>query len=137
VKKYFVVGRVTVPTADGFYEFADRLSQLIPGFTFEEDSSGYYEEIPACVAWRGDVQFILFGTPEDEVNDGEYVLRFECRTDLPLESLPSQDPSGFVQRFVGHRTVNEHGYMDCSQELAQYMADLGIPGCKPILPVAP
>jgi hypothetical protein len=137
MKKYFLVASVTVPTDEGFYEFADRLSRVIPGFTFEADTSGYYEEVPACVAWRAEMRFILFGTPEDEVHDGEYVLDFECETDLPLEALPSQDPSGFVRRVVGHKTPSQRGYINCSQELAQFVTDLGIPGCKPIRPVEP
>jgi hypothetical protein len=80
------------------------------------------------------MEFVLFGISEDEPAD-EYELKFRCETDLPLEALLDQDPGGFVRRFVGKKPVDERGFMDCAQELAQLLEECGIPGCKPIMPV--
>jgi len=97
-------------------EVADRLTQLIPGFTFEPEISGRFEEVPASVAQRHGMEFILMGAPEDETEgetSDEYVLEFECETDLPIEVLLAQDEDGFARRFVGAKTVDERGFMDC------------------------
>lgn len=129
----YLLARVTVPITEDLYEFAGRLTQLIPGFIFEPEMTGRFEEVPACVAYQSGMEFVLFGAPEDESVD-EYELKFKCETNLPLEVLLAQDAGGFVRRFAGEKPVDERGFLDCSQELAQLLVECGIPGCKPIVP---
>lgn len=131
----YLIARVAVPITKDLREFADRLTQLIPGFIFDPEMTGRFEEVPAYVAQRHEMEFILMGVPEDEIDCDEYVLEFECETDQPLEALLAQDTSGFVRRFVDKKPVDERGFMDCSKELAQLLEECGIPGCKPIVPV--
>ena len=129
----YLLARVTVPIAECLDEFADRLTQLIPGFTFRPEITGRFEEVPACVAEQNGMEFVLFGVPEDELVD-EYEVKFKCETNLPLEVLLAQDTGGFVRRFVGKKPVDERGFLDCSQDLAQLLVECGISGCKPIVP---
>lgn len=130
----YLLARVAIPIAEEMHTLVDRLTKLIPAFTFEKDIDGRFEEVPAFVAARGGMEFILMGVPDEEAGD-EYVLEFECDTDLPLDKLLDSDMYGFVRRFVGGKMVDERGFMDCSRELAQLLIESGIPGCKPILPI--
>jgi hypothetical protein len=129
-----LLASVWIPIGEPLKAFADRLTRLMPGFTFEEETTGRYEEVPAYLAERGGMEFVLFGVPEDEVSD-EYVLEFDCRTELLLEELLERDAGGFVRQFVHERVVNERGFLDYSDELAKVLVQHGIPGCKPIRPV--
>lgn len=135
VRTKYLLARVRVPTTEGLDELADRLTRLITGFTFEPELTGRFEEVPACVAQQHEMEFILMGTPEDEIDDGECVLKFVSETDQSLEALLAQDTGGFVRRFVVEKPESENGFLDYSQELAQLLVECGIPGCKPIMPV--
>jgi hypothetical protein len=130
----YLLARVTVPITDEMGVLADFLTNLIPGLTFEEDATGRFDEVPAFIATQDGMEFILMGVPEGETGD-EYVLEFECETNLPLDEFLDSDTGGFVRRFVGGKVVDERGFMDCSRELAQLLIESGIPGCKPILPI--
>jgi hypothetical protein len=129
-----LLARIDIPIHESLDACAARLNRLIPGFTFEEDVEGRYDEFPAFEAECGGMKFVLFGIPLDE-EGAEYELKFKCRTDLPLPSLLDQDEGGFIRRFVHEKEVNERGFLDYSEELAQLLVECGIPGCKPILPV--
>ena len=129
-----LLARIEVPIRESLDEFADRLNRLMPGFVFEEEMTGRYEEVPAFVAEHDGMEFVLFGVPLGEVSD-EYELGFRCRTELPLEELLEQDAGGFVRQFVHEKAVNERGFMDYSEALAQVLVKHGIEGCKPIRPV--
>jgi len=131
---HHLTANVWFPISESFDECAARLTRVIPGFIFEEENDGRYDEVPAFEAKSGTMQFVLFGVPFDEDGD-EYELHFKCRTDLPLASLLAQDEGGFIRRFVHEKEVNERGFLDYSEELARLLVESGIPGCKPILPV--
>ena len=128
-----LLARVTIPIAEDMHTLVDRLTILMPTLTFEEDIDGRFEEVPAFVATREGMEFILMGVPDGETGN-EYVLEFVCDTDLPLDKFLDSDTDGFVRRFVGGKMVDERGFMDCSRDLAQLLIESGIPGCKPILP---
>lgn len=130
----YLLARVTLPIAEDLDSCADRLTRLMPGFVFEEDVTGRYEEVPAFVARQRGMKFVLFGVPDDDVGE-EFVLEFDGETALPLDKFLDEDAGGFVRQFVGGKTVNERGFLDCSEELARLLVECGIPGCKPILPV--
>ncbi len=129
-----LLARVEAPIDEPLEAIAERLTRLMPGFIFEEETTGRYEEVPAYVAECGEMKFVLLGVPEDEIGD-EYVLEFDCSTQLPLEELLGDDSGGFLRKFVHEKAVNERGFLDYSEELAQLLVECGIPGCKPILPV--
>lgn len=130
----YLLARVTIPITEDMHTLVDHLTRLIPEITFEEDIDGRFEEVPAFVAKRGGMEFILMGVPDGETGD-EYVLEFECDTELPPDKFLESATDEFVRRFVGEKMVDERGFMDCSRELAQLLIESGIPGCKPILPI--
>jgi hypothetical protein len=130
----YLLARVEIPVSESLDAFADRLTRLIPGFTFEEEMTGRYEEVPAFVAEHNGMEFVLFGVPKGEAND-ELVLEFECTTNLPIESLMTCDAGGFVRQFVSEKPLESGAFMDFSEELAQLLVKHGIEGCKPIRPV--
>ena len=69
--------------------------------------------------------------------DDEYVLEFSGQTDFPLEVLLDGDSGGFLREFVHVKAVNEHGFLDYSDELSQVLVQKGIAGCHPVRPVGP
>jgi hypothetical protein len=134
ITAHHLLASVLVPIAESLDELADRLTRLMPGFAFEDEKTGVYEEVPALVAQHDGMEFVLFGVPLGETSN-EYELEFSCRTDLPIEELLNKDASGFVRQFVHEKAVNERGFLDFSEELAQVLVQHGIEGCKPIRPV--
>ena len=132
----YLLARINVPIREPLEAFAHRLTQLMPGFVFEEETTCRYEEVPAYEAERHSMKFVLFGVPDGEVGD-EYELKFVCKTELGLEELLARDEGTFMRQFVHEKFLGDSGLMDYnySQELATLLVELGIPGCKPILPV--
>ena len=128
----YLSAQVRVPPREQLETLAERLSGLMPGFRFEEELTGRYEEFPAFVAEGDPFSFVLLGIPESESGDA-YELRFSCRTDLPIDALIDGDPGGFIRQFVSEKPLKDGMFMNFSQELAQLLVQLGIPGCEPIL----
>lgn len=132
VDKY-LLARVDVPATESLKIVADRLSQLMPGFSLEEELTGRYDEVPAFIAERDEIEFVLLGVPEGE-SGSDYELKFRCETDLPIEKLLARDAGGLLRQFVSDRPVGHRTFMDFSEELARFLVRRGIEGCKPIRP---
>jgi hypothetical protein len=129
----YLLARVTLPATETFNCVADRLSQLMPGFALEEESTGRYDEVPAFIAERDEFEFVLLGIPVGESGD-DYEFKFRCETDLSIEALLARDVGGFLRQFVHDKAVSKGEFMDFSEELAQALVRQGIEGCKPIRP---
>lgn len=123
-----------IQKTEPFDVFVKRLTALMLGFSFKEEDSGRYEEIPAYQAISGDMQILLLGIPpEDESFDDEYRLEFNCKTNASLEHL-FQSPGGeFIRKFATPKSPNSRGAIEYSQELADYLTSCGIEGCRPII----
>ena len=132
VSETHLSARVDVPASESLEILSGRLSQLMPGLTFRQESTGRYEEVPAFVAESGNLCFALLGVPEGEHAD-TYVLEFDCTTDLPIDALIAGDAGGFIRQFVSEKPLEQGMFMDFSEELARLLVQRGIPGCKPIL----
>jgi hypothetical protein len=132
VDKY-LLARVDIPATEPLKIVADRLSQLMPGFALEaeeEDFAGRFDEVPAFIAERGDIEFVLLGAPEGEPIS-HYELKFRCETDQSIETLLARDGVGFLRQFVSDKPVVNTALMDFSEELAQVLVRQGIEGCRP------
>jgi hypothetical protein len=127
--------RVRVPAIAPLEVFANRFSEMMPGFNFEEELTGRYEEIPAFVAENDSMSFTLLGIPKGEPLD-TYVLDFDCMTDLSIDALLDCDAGGFTRQFVKEKPSKNGFFVDFSQELAHLLVQRGILGCEPILPVS-
>lgn len=130
-----LLARVDMPIRESLDAFASRLDRLIHGFVFEEETSGRFEEVPAFVAEKGDVGFVLLGVPEDEPTTETYVLEFRCTTEQPIAVLLASDAGGFLQQFVRDKPARDGMFLDYSEELAAVLVQGGIEGCRPIRPV--
>ena len=128
----YLSARVRVPANEQLEALADHLSSLMPGFSFEEESTGRYEEVPAFVAENRSMHFVLLGIPEGERGNA-YELKFYCTTDLPIDAVLDSDTGGFIRQFVCEKPLEKGMFMDFSQELAKLLIQRGVAGCKPIL----
>jgi hypothetical protein len=124
----FMSAIVTIPRDHSFDQFAEKLSQITQA-RFTEESTGRYDELPAYEASAGELEFLLLG-PE---SDDEYRLEFTCTTSTPMEILARQGGE-FTRLFLHLKALNNRGYLDFSQELADALSALGIPGCRPLIP---
>lgn len=130
----YLLARVDIPATESLKIVADRLSQLMPGFELEEEVTGRYDEVPAFVAERDEIELVLLGVPEGE-SGSDYELKFRCETGLSIETLLAHDAGGFLRQFVSEKPVENGAFMDLSEELAQALVRHGIEGCKPIRPI--
>lgn len=124
----FISAIVMIPRDSSFDQFAERLNHAT-GMSFLEEVNGRYDELPAYEARVGEFDALLLG-PEDD-GDDEYRLELSCTTETPVEKLAGES-SGFVRLFMRDKPLNSIGYLDLSQELAEALAILGIPNCRPI-----
>jgi hypothetical protein len=129
-----LIARVIVPTGESAEALAARLTLLMPGFVFEEDLDGRYDEVPAFIAESGGSSFVLFDTPEGEHADW-YDLEFTCTTEMSIEELLDSDAGGFLRRFVTDKPPKDGIFLNFSEELSELLVRCGIPGCIPRLPV--
>ncbi len=128
-----LLAMIDIPVTGQLAEVAAHLTRLLPSFSFELENSGRYEEVPAFVAKCGAMSFALLGIPDGEDGD-EYQLEFDCITTQSLEQLAGDKDAQTIGLFVREeKTSNSRGFYDYSQELADLLISLGIPGCKPII----
>lgn len=131
----YLLARVNMPIRESLDAFAGRLDRLMRGFMFEEETSGRFEEVPAFVAEKGGVEFVLFGVPEGEPDTETYVLEFRCKTEQSIEAFLASDAGGFLRQFVRDKPAKDGMFLDYSEELAAVLVQSGIEGCKSIRPV--
>lgn len=132
-KQRHLLAMIDIPVTAKLVDVAEHLTTLLPGFSFELENSGRYEEVPAFVAKCGATSFVLLGIPDDEEGD-EYQLEFDCITTKTVEQLTGDKDAQTVGLFVREeKASNSRGFYDYSKELADLLISLGIPGCNPII----
>lgn len=132
--KLHLSAMIMIAASEGFEQFVHRLANSMPGIAFTVEDSGRYEEIPAYEAKAGEMEFLLLGIPEEDIDhEDEYRLEFSCTTQASIAELVQRPECIFAGQFIRDKPLNSRGFLDYSQELSDFLTSRGIEGCKPVI----
>lgn len=125
-----ILATVEFPINTSLENLAAKLGMVFDGLSFEKESTGRFDEVPAFVAQQSSMTFVLFGIPEGESGDA-YVLELSAETLLSIQEFRKNIPK-FVSSFLIDKQINSRGYLDYSEELVNALRSVGMADCKVI-----
>jgi hypothetical protein len=120
---------IQIPIDHALQSCAERLTSVLDGFKLERDEDCRFDEYPAFIAEDFGVEIVLFGIPDDEPSDW-YSLRVSTAAKLSVPEWHTALAHTFLQPLLHRQPPPGAWRLDLSHELAHYLHDHGIPGCK-------
>jgi hypothetical protein len=125
---YWIQAEVSVPAVEPLARCAARLNSLARGFVLRPDSNCRFDEVPAFIAQFTDLELILFGMPPGETAT-HYFLKLSALSKRTPQSWQALLAETFIGALYAPKPPAESGYLDFSEELAQYLQQSGIRDC--------
>jgi hypothetical protein len=123
-----ILATVELPTNLSLESMAGRVGAALGGFVFNREQTGLFEEVPAFVAQHCGMDFVLFGSPNEETGDA-YVLEMSAATNLAIVEFRKSVPK-IVGDFLCNKEADARGYVDYSMELASSLSAAGLKACE-------
>jgi hypothetical protein len=120
---------IQIPNEYALQACAESLTSVLRGFKLQPDEDCRFDEYPAFIADDRGVEIVLFGIPDDEPSDW-YALRLSTAAKLSLPEWHTALAGTFLQALLHHQPPPGAWRLDLSEDLARYLQDHGIPGCK-------
>jgi hypothetical protein len=124
----WIQAEVSVPAVEPLAHCAASLNPLVRGFALRPDSNCRFDEVPAFIAQFTDLELILFGVPLGETAS-HYFLKLSALSKRTPQSWQALVAETFIGAFYAPKPPAESGYLDFSEELAQYLVQSGIRDC--------
>jgi hypothetical protein len=118
-----------LPITHELQDCADQLNSVLSGFKFERDEDSRFDEYPAFVAEACGIEIALLGIPYDEESD-RYILQISTRVEFTVPEWHTALADTFLQALLHRQPLPGAWRLDLSDDLARYLQDHGIPGCK-------
>jgi hypothetical protein len=118
-----------MPISYELQECADRLNLILSGFRLERDEESRFDEYPAFVAEACGIEIALLGVPYDEESH-RYILQISTRVEATVPEWHTALADTFLQPLLHRQPAPGAWRLDLSDDLAKYLHDHGIPGCK-------
>ena len=124
-----IQAEVALPADRPLEYYAETLKSVTIGFSLELDRDCRFDEVPALLSDRNGVELVLFGIPSGEQSDA-YLLTLSTRSRKSLSDWRHELAGTFLTGLLVDKRLADSGFMDYSEELAEFFRSHGLPTQK-------